>query len=376
MKLIHNLTTYLPIKATYSKSDKPVNNKLTIVLPPEHYKDFSIDDYGYLYTSDDVLLFNGYLVNISLNISSSSPQTVLSFFDKESLMFNRNWSETVTNAAPLIIGSVLSKVTNDLEGSKLSRVTIKYVGYPRTDGIQVTVTNHPEIEFTNEDIANETQAYLDYVNLPAEDKFTSITYGAMMKPVFEWVKELSQPQNTKTNNVYVWYLDENDIFRWYATSSITSPPTEHLYIDYTIESKQESSVNFIIAYLGDDLNGAPIYIYKYKEYSGTPNIQESIKDWADIARDLKEEYTDNDAFRAAVEEKGYARARSYFESLTLGKTTGTFALKEPKYRVGDLLQITHAFGNESYHVLIKSVSVSYDIKRGTSYKYEYEEVIQ
>ncbi len=376
MKIVHKGKEYVPIKLSFNKSDKPRNNKLSFAIPIDYYSVFSIDDDVFVYSNDGTLLFNGYVVGVSLDINTANPLLNISAFDKESLMFNRIWSETVTESAPIIIGQVLSKVTNDLEGSRLSRVTIKFVGYPRTDGIQVTTTEHPEIEFTVEDIANNTQAYQDYVNLPSSDKFKRITYGAMMKPVYEWVRDLSQDKNTGVNKVFVWYLDENNIFRWYATSSITNPPTEHLFVDYKLETKQEDKVNFIIAYLGDDLNGAPIYIYAYKDYSGTPNIQESIKDWADIARDLKDEYTNNTAFREAVKERGYARARAYFESETLGRISGEFTLYEPKYRIGDILNITHAYGVDAYKIIIKNVNVSFDLKKGEVYTYGFEEVIE
>ena len=369
--------TYVPLRVTFRKSDEARNNKATFVLPISYYDEFHIDDDINIYTSDNQLLTNAYVVNKTLTVDATNPTLVISAFDKESLMFNRNWSEIFTNTeAPIIIGSVLSKVTNDIRGVHLSRVNIKFVGYPRTDGIQVTTTNHPEIEFTIEDIANNTQAYQDYVNLPSSDKFQSISsFGANFKPVYEWVKELSQPKNTGLEKTFVWYLDENNVFRWYRVDS-PAETEKYLYVDYQLTKKQDDKVNFIIAYLGNDLNDNPIYIYAYKDYSGTPNVQESIKDWGDIARDLRDAYSDNTAFREAVREKGLARARAYFESETMGRIRGTFTIPKYEHRLGEVLKISHHYGSDSYKVVIKGLSLTYDTKKGPRYTYDFEEVIE
>ena len=368
---------YPPLKLSFRKSDEAKNNKVNIVLPIDYYDDFDVNDDLYIYTPDGTLLVNTYVVNKTLNITSSTPQLTISAFDKESLMFNRNWSEVFTNTeAPLIIGSVISKVTADIKGVNLTRVNVKFVGYPRTDGIQVTKTNHPEIEFTIEDMEANTAAYQAYTSLGASEKFQTLSsFGGNFKPIYEWVRELSQPKNTGIEKNFIWYLDEDNYFRWYQVDG-TVDASKYLYIDYQLTKKQDDKVNFIIAYLGDDLNGNPIYIYSYKEYSGTPNIQESIKDWADIARDLRDQYTDNTAFREAVKEKGLARARAYFETETLGRITGSFTVPTYDYRIGQTLKISHAYGSDSYKVIIKALSLTYDMKKGPRYTYEFEEIIE
>ena len=376
MKIVLPNRTIVPLTAGFTKSFERSANRLNFIANPQVFYDLNINDTVLVYDDAGTLIYNGFVVKRTLSYSNGMANTQIIAHDKESLLFNRIWSESFSSTeSPLILGSIAAKITNDFEGINLTQLNIKYVGYPRTDGIQVTKTEHPEIEFTHDDVINNTAAYQAYVSLPDTEKFKKIDYGGFMKPVFDWFKDLSQPNNTGVQQNFVFFIDENLNLKWYSTSSISNPTTVQLFDNFTITDSQETKVNFIIAYLGKDLNGAPIYTYAYKDYSGAPNIQETIKDWADIARDLKDQYSDNSAFRERVKEIGKDRARSYFETMTLGMIEGNLTEVDYVYRLGDVLNIVMPDKKTSYRVKIKKMTYSWDMQTGEKFKYDFEQDI-
>ncbi|MEM1973225.1 MAG: hypothetical protein QXN68_00385 [Thermoplasmata archaeon] len=358
-----------------NKNLKPTKNSLVLVT------NGSLFSFSKLYKTllvkfGSELIFNGYVSELSISRTKNQNQVELIATDFETIPFDRIWSNSYSGVpVPFIIADVIASVTNDLSGTKISRINVKFVGKPRTDGIQVTVKNAPEIEFSVLDWKNNTPKYQQYVSLPNDYKFPNISFTGVSKPVYEWLKELSNDVYHQQIGVsFVYFLDENLNFVWFA-------PNSGLYSDlilkstYNIKYSTEDEVNYLIAYCGDDLNGAPIYISYYKENSGSPNLKDAYKQWADISQIVQSlGISDNNQFRNKAKEIGMSRAKAYFNRLDSGKLSGSFESNERLARVGQIFVLNHVELSLSKKCLITSENIEVD-KNNIIFRYTFEEVV-
>lgn len=378
MKIIFkdNIVAY-PFKANISKSLDLKNNTATLDLPFELFGVIDSQDSFIVLKEDNNILFRGYVTGYNFDYEKSNISFSVEGIDKLSLITNRLTTGSFNNndeksTAPLIIGRLISKVTNDLKGVQFSRVNIKFVGYPRTDGIQVTTTAQPQIQFTIEDMETNSPSWQQYVNLQSVHKFPKINYGVYAKPMYDTIKELLQENFIGNKKRYVFDIDIDDNILLYAQDTITSQ--FEVQAPFKIKRSQEGEVNFLTIYCGDDLNNTPIHTYAYKDFSGNPNIQESYRNWSDIARDLKPQYTNNTEFRNACISRARARAQEYFMSLTKGELTSEITLYDNIFNLGDVINLKF-YNYTSFIGKVEKKIISFSMKNGYEYKYSFKEVV-
>ncbi len=395
--------TYNILQFNSKKSDKQTMNSLEIQLNPNAtiISTFEANDGVNLY-KDSELLFAGIISDFSLTYDvSGTKQFSLTCLDSEYVAFNKVWSESFSgdneiDRAPLIIGKVLSNASIKINGGGTTNVGIKFVGYPRKDGIQVTRPNggdQSSIEFTYEDLENNTSAYQTYVALSEDYKFPKIAFAFNFKGIVEWINELSQLDiintstelDNKTNPIkraMFHYLNNSNEFIWFARTGEEEPDyiiTVDEVLQLNLKSKISDNINFIIAFLGNDYDNKPVYIYRYNDYSGTPNTNESIRSWTDIARDKKEIYSDtqNDELRAAMRVAGFARADEIFKLRGEGIITGTIKTKYTnEYMIGDIITLSlSSLGYSSVRCRITQESYSFSLSNGLFKTIEVEQEV-
>jgi len=384
------------------KNTKNSINKTKVVFP---YSDniigkFQANDVVKVY-DDDKILFVGLVSDYGVKYTVQGTITFeLTCLDSEYVAFNKVWSEQFdgtheTDRAPFIIGKILSNTAISINGDGSTKVGVKFVGYPRTDGIQVTRpdTNYSYIEFTYDDILNNTAAYQSYVSIPEEDKFPKIPFSFNFKGVKEWINELSQidivntateldNNNPKIKRAMFHYLDVDNNFIWFSRETPNDSNdiiTLNDVLEFNLQQKISDNINFIIAYLGKDYNDAPVYIYEYNDYSGTPNTNESIRTWTDIERDKKKIYSDtqNDELREAMRKAGKARARELFKLYSEGIIKGSMKLVNTDVStIGSIITINlPEYGYNSIKARVISESYAFDLTTGVTKEIEIEEEV-
>lgn len=359
-----------------NKTIKASPNSAEIVTHPSVYDKINTGDEIKIYHGT-TLIFFGYVDNKGI---TSTPTTItcrINARDYDSIPFSRIFPKSFTNLpVPLIIGDLIASVSNTLTGTKLTSINVKFVGYPRTDGIQVTKLSAPQIEFTIDDWKRNTSKYQQYVNLSSEYKFPNVSVYSLNRPVLDFISTLLSPDFLGLENRYVVYLDETKTFIFKRVETLVSE-LQYLSSEYEISFTGDEQFNFVIAYLGNDLNNNPIYMYEYKDLSGTPNIKETLKQWADIAEIVRKQgITDNVQFRRKCIELGKARANALFYQYSYGKRTGSFTVRTKSYYVGQSLLIKFKYSSETIPVLITDERISFSQRDGLNYRYSFEEVVK
>lgn len=138
----------------------------------------------------------------------------------------------------------------------------------------------------------------------SDTTFPDINYTAIWKPIYEVIKELSQPEYTNTaaeladgstrvyGRPFFFWLDENNEFHWeypeqVEDGTLTVGTDKILREDFT--KKVFDTVNMIIYTAGDDLNGVGIWNYYYDTTTDSRSLKMKFASYTDIAKQLLEE---------------------------------------------------------------------------------------
>ncbi|GAF76346.1 unnamed protein product, partial [marine sediment metagenome] len=235
---------------------------------------------------------------------------------------------------------------------------------------------------------------------PDGTSYPAISFSQINKPVTQSVADLSQVNKTnfvsELSTTLVlkrgmrWFIDNKARFHHYVpsdtpefvmkvgTSIAISPDTiGHIIHDNELNNETETKINFIIFKAGEDMNGLMIKSFSRAQFSGIPETKESLRNWLELARQMKfedevagnitkdefDKYNypggypvtpawDRQARSVAndsayntnfIEEaklRGVEKAQSIFQKQANPRWTGKIQLRGEDFIVGDLIDFT------------------------------------
>jgi len=203
--------------------------------------------------SPDQLLMVGTVMSFESKIGGKSRAIKIKCSDKSQLILKRIWS----------------KVENSSTAPEIIINTIKQISQEQDEGgFSIDTSNVQKIR--------------PVTNGEGGDDFPSINFAKNMKPIYEWIDELSQIEYTNSDaeqapggqlvcqKSFVWFLDENNKLFWFY-------PEDD--VDYTLVHGDDKIyrvkltkaiwdvINMVIVRGGTDKNGAGVTWYHYDKGS-------------------------------------------------------------------------------------------------------------
>ena len=252
-----------------------------------------VDNSAITRTSSQLLL-TGQITQISNVFSEAGAQQKITAADRTVLLLGGLWSFTYENQNPSeIIISVVEQVS----------------------GGEVTTSN----------VATST------VGGPA---FADITqFSFVFKPVYDWVKELSQPEYTGEDRGYMFYVDKDNDLHWFYPSQTSDGTliegTDNIY-DIKLKRNNNKIVNMVVFNAGQDLNGNGVLWYYQDTTSRSNVLHAKFQPMTDLGRDLiKAEITSGNLVESTsgtvpFQGKLYAVANSYPFTTSWGVSASSF----------------------------------------------------
>jgi len=245
--------------------------------------------------------------------------------------------------------------------------------------------------------------------------FPGISIAKVWKPIYEWIKELSQIEYTNTsteqedNLVYgrpfKYYVDEDNMFHWFETDSVPSSTytvgTTEGIRDLSIKKAVFDSVNFIVYRGGSDFYGNGTLGYKVANDATAKSLKMRVIPMTEIAKNLIDtelregnlvantngaftfkgnrydrngtinavwndvEYTSdssyNTALRKEIKRKAGARAQAFLVGLAGARYKGTLKIKGSNVTVGSLITLNdYNIGINSENIRVMDVRHTLD----------------
>lgn len=207
-------------------------------------------DYSPITKSSSQLILSGQIQEITHNVGERGSATKLSVSDKTNLLLGglvskTEESKTVDSIVRTVIG--LSPGSNDVTTTNVVTTTTTGAAFP------------------------------------------SVNMAKTMKPVYEWLTDLSQPGVTGEDKAYLFYVDkDNDLHWFYPSATVSSSLLEGSVEIYNVSMKksQDELVNMLIYNAGQDLKGNGILWYYYDSTSRSNKLRMKFQPMIDIGRDL------------------------------------------------------------------------------------------
>jgi hypothetical protein len=211
-------------------------------------------DYSPITRSSDQMVLTGQIQEFSHQIGTRGSETKLSVSDKTTLLLSGLWSKEYTGSAAASVDSLVKSVIQHAPSAE-SQVTVNNVVSSTTAG-----TAFPTVEMSK-----------------------------VMKPVYEWLTDLSQPGVTGEDKAMLFYVDKDNDAHWFYPSatinaSILEGSTE-IY-NLSMRKSQDELVNMIIYNAGQDMKGNGILWYKFNAQSKSNKLRMKFQPMTDIGRDL------------------------------------------------------------------------------------------
>jgi hypothetical protein len=303
-------------------------------------------DYEPITRSQAQLLMNGKVTEVSPSVGSSSRQTTIQAADRAMLLLGNLWGQTFENqTTPQIIKSIIDSTSQEID--------------------------------TNTGIATTTSSGGSFKNLER--------YSNVGKSVFDWIAELSQPEFTGDDKAYIFFVDKDQVFRWFYPSTTKDGNIvvgEDHVVSVDLRRNVDQVINFVIFNAGADLRGNGVQWYYFdtqqrsNEIKGRyfPFTNESSKvfDTEILTGNLVEDLDDgtipykgkffsetsypfttswgvevnnfgeyNAAFRANLRNRGVTRAAEITRAFSKLRWNGTVDLRGTlDWNAGDLFEFT------------------------------------
>lgn len=214
--------------------------------------DFEIyADYEPITFASSQLLLSGQVQELSQSMSEGGMSTKLSISDKTTLLLSGVWGKNYTTQK---VDEIIKNVIQSAPSAQ-GLVTINNVASTRTDA----------------------------------SAFPVYPIGKSMKPVIEWISDLSQPSVTGEDRAYLFYVDKDNDLHWFYPEQTTSGSivegTDEIY-SASFKKSQDELVNMVIYNAGQDLRGNGNLWYEYNMTSKSNKLRMKFQPMIDIGRDL------------------------------------------------------------------------------------------
>lgn len=210
-------------------------------------------DYSPITRSSSQLLLTGQLQDISHGMASGGFQTKMSVSDKTNLLLSGVWAKNYNSE--------------------------------RVDAIVRSVIRHApsaENQVTTNNVVSTTTTGAD---------FPLVDMSKTMKPIYEWLTDLSQPGVTGEDKAYLFYVDKDNDLHWFypanTPSTTLAEGTDDVY-NLSLKKSQDELVNMLIYNGGQDLVGNGVLSYKYNATSKSNKLRMKFQPMIDVGRDLME----------------------------------------------------------------------------------------
>jgi hypothetical protein len=222
-----------------------------MIQPDDEIKVYA--DVNPITESADQLLMIGTVMAFESKIGGKSRAIKIKCSDKSQLILSKIWSKVENNStAPQIIINTIKNISQTQDA----------------DGFSIDTSN---VDTTR-----------PVTNGAGGDDFPTINFAKNMKPIHEWIDELSQIEYTNTDSEqapggtlvcqksFVWFLDENNKLYWfYPEDNVDYTLVQGDDIIYKIKLKKAvfDVINMVIVRGGTDKVGAGITWYYYDKGS-------------------------------------------------------------------------------------------------------------
>jgi hypothetical protein len=212
-------------------------------------------DYTPITEASSQLVLSGQIQEITQQIGERGAETRLSISDKTTLLLSGLWSKDYTGAAADKVDNLLRNIISHAPSAE-SAVTTANVVASTTEG----------------------------------SAFPTVEMSKVMKPIYEWLTDLSQPSVTGEDKAYLFYVDKDNDLHWFypsatVSASVLEGSTTEIY-SVSMRKSQDELVNMIIYNAGQDLKGNGILWYYYDATSKSNKLRMKYQPMIDIGRDL------------------------------------------------------------------------------------------
>ena len=357
------------------------------------------------------LISNYYIIEHRIQRTEKGRNIILICADKNFIIFNQLHGKAYPssgsiNTAPLIIQDVIRLATQGAGADKQGDGSNPNVWYNidaklDTGGGEITTTRRS----TREDGSTNTAT-----------SFPTLDYGATLKPVYQWIQDLSQIDyiNSTTElagdsalvygKPFIFWLDEEDVFHWvYPDDTVIHDiiiGTSEGVISHNISKKVFDAINMVIFNAGSDMYNTGIWSYYFDPTSTAKTLKMTYKPMTDISKFLIESdekvnatregtpagkpfpqfvtdvsypittfwnesvSTDSDynsTLRVKAKNMGKSRAKELTSGIGRPKWKGSIVVKGAKYIAGTVIEFTDlALGANKILVRIMNVRHSYN----------------
>lgn len=235
--------------------------------------------------SDDDLAGVYYVIEFGVDHSQNKTSIKLSCADKTYILFNRLYAKNYLASD----GLTTPQVVQDVVRFSCQNQFGEFQGTGANSGVWY-------------DIDAKLDSEGGYIETTRQDDsaFPTTAISKVWKPVYEWIKDLSQIEKTNTAaeiaatdytqaRAMIYWVDENNRFHWiYPTDTVTDTITvgTDVVISVKMTKKVFDSVNMIIFNAGTDVYGTGIWNYSVDTTSNIRTLKMRVVPMVDIAESL------------------------------------------------------------------------------------------
>lgn len=207
---------------------------------------------------------------------------------------------------------------------------------------------------------DDTSALSHLDNAEVYQGFPEVLMGKSWKPIFEWVAEISQTENTNYNDeiieggatfydrAFLMWFDKNNAVHWiYAddTVDLTLDLGEEDFSAMQLQKSVFDAVNFVIYNAGEDMDGNGIMYYFYDDKSDVSSLKMRYQPMTNLANN----FINNDlAINTARDTtKTQDKLRQYPASYSPAITNWSFKESSNNWRVTNGLTARTDLNNNS-----------------------------
>lgn len=323
--------------------------------------------------SSTYLLGTYYLIDYTETHQEKAQRIKVECIDKTYVLFSQLISFSITPSdnlnAPEAIQKIIRLATQGKDGL--------YVGTGTDSGTYYDVQG---------DLISESGEITD--ERSDASAFPDINVSGVFKPVYDWVRDLSQIEYTNTvaeqadallyGRPFIFWIDEDNEFHWVfpddVEDSTLTVGTDNIFSE-KLNKRIRDTINMILFSAGDDLNGVGIYDYFYDDATDAKGLKMRYVPMTNIAKDMLEEdygashnptrasgkkyqypssgsypltpswssttVADDDEYnsslRVTARLRGKAKAQTITKKLGFARWKGTIVMKGQKFTTGNLI---------------------------------------
>lgn len=282
-------------------------NYYTLLIKAGDIIEFYLKNADQKYTIDinttTDLIVTADVVDFEFDLDQKKSTIKLVCIDKTFSLLNKLWTQNYTSTSAMNAPEIIKNIVRNVSGTAES--TAKW-GYETSDaGNAGTLLTDGTGIFEIDARLESAGGYVQDVR-PDASAYPDISMSKLFKPVYEWIEELSQPENTnsaaeitaateKCTLKHVYFIDKENRLHWFYPDNTS---------DYTIVTGNNSAdgvvkrvkltrntfdvVNYVIFNAGKDLNNVSVLNYFYDVSSKEPKLKPKFIPYTYICTNMRQ----------------------------------------------------------------------------------------